>query len=64
MMILMAVAAVSSIMVTGPVTLYTETAIPIAEKMTKAKFKIENCSQNNRAWVIKCQRVGLLTNQL
>ena len=44
--------------------LEAETVIPIAERMTKAKFKIENCPENNRAWVIKCQGIGLLNTHL
>ena len=64
MIIFMALTDGSRILVTGPVTLHTETVIPIAERMTKAKFKIENCPENNRAWVIKCQGIGLLTNHL
>ena len=64
MIIFMALAVGSSTLVTGPVTLHTETAIHVAEKMTKATFKIENCPENNRAWVIKCQGIGLLNSHL
>eukprot|EP00092_Neocalanus_flemingeri_P019123 GFUD01020714.1.p1 GENE.GFUD01020714.1~~GFUD01020714.1.p1 ORF type:complete len:405 (+),score=120.76 GFUD01020714.1:115-1329(+) len=64
MIIFMALAAGSSTLVTGPVTLHTETAIHIAEKLTKARFKIDNCPENNRAWVITCQGVGLVNHHL
>ena len=64
MIIFMALAAGSSTLVTGPITLHTETAIHIAEKMTKAKFKIDNCVENNRAWVITCEGIGLVNHHL
>jgi len=64
MIIFMALAAGSSTLVTGPITLHTETAIHIAEKMTKAKFKIDNCAENNRAWVITCEGIGLVNHHL
>jgi len=64
MIIFMALAAGSSTLVTGPITLHTETAIHIAEKLTNAKFKIENCPENNRAWMISCDGVGLVNQYL
>jgi len=64
MIIFMALAAGSSTLVTGPVTLHTETAIHIAEKLTNAKFKIENCADNNQAWVISCEGIGLVNQSL
>jgi len=59
MIIFMALAAGHSTLVTGPLTLHTETAIHIAERLTNAKFKVENCSDNNKAWVITCDGIGL-----
>jgi RNA 3'-terminal phosphate cyclase (ATP) len=64
MIIFMALAAGSSTLVTGPITLHTETAIHIAEKLTKAKFKISACTENNRAWVITCEGIGLVNHNL
>ena len=64
MIIFMALAAGSSTLVTGPITLHTETAIHIAEKLTKAKFKISACPENNRAWVITCEGIGLVNHNL
>jgi len=64
MIIFMALAAGTSTLVTGPLTLHTETAIHIAEKMTRAQFRIENCAENNRAWVITCQGIGLINKHL
>lgn len=57
MIIFMALAEGESRLVTGPLTLHTETAIHIATVMTGATFRIESC-QNNRAWLIICQGVG------
>jgi len=64
MIIFMALAAGTSTLVTGPLTLHTETAIHIAHKMTKAKFRIENCPDNNKAWVITCEGIGLVNTHL
>jgi len=64
MIIFMALAAGSSTLVTGPITLHTETAIHIAEKLTKARFKISACPENNRAWVITCEGIGLVNHHL
>jgi RNA 3'-terminal phosphate cyclase (ATP) len=64
MIIFMALAAGPSTLVTGPITLHTETAIHIAEKLTKAKFKISACHENNRAWVITCEGIGLVNHNL
>jgi len=57
MVIFMALAEGESNLVTGPLTLHTETAIHIATMMTGATFRVESC-QNNRAWLITCQGVG------
>ena len=57
MIIFMALAGGESKLVTGPLTLHTETAIHIATMMTGATFKIESC-ENNRAWMVTCQGVG------
>merc|ERR1719419_1727103 len=64
MIIFMALAAGHSTLVTGPLTLHTETAIHIAEKLTNAKFNIENCQDNNRAWMITCEGIGLTNKHL
>lgn len=64
MIIFMALAAGSSTLVTGPITLHTETAIHIAEKLTQARFKISACPENNRAWVITCEGIGLVNHNL
>jgi len=60
MIIFMALAPGESQLVTGPLTLHTETAIHIAQTLTGAKFKIENCQENNRAWKIICQGTGFV----
>ena len=57
MIIFMALAEGESRLVTGPLTLHTETAIHIASVMTGATFRVESC-QNNRAWLVICQGVG------
>ena len=54
MIIFMALAAGSSTLVTGPITLHTEAAIHIAERLTKAKFKIS----------ATCEGIGLVNHNL
>ena len=64
LIIFMALAAGRSELVTGPLTLHTETAIHIAEKLTGAKFTIENCPDNNRGWLITCEGIGFTNKNL
>ena len=64
LIIFMALAPGRSELVTGPLTLHTETAIHIAEKLTGAKFSIENCQDNNRGWRIICEGIGFTNKYL
>ena len=64
LIIFMALAPGRSELVTGPLTLHTETAIHIAEKLTGAKFTIENCQDNNRGWLITCEGIGFTNKYL
>ena len=64
MIIFMALAGGESSLVTGPLTLHTETAIHIAERMTGARFRVENCESNSRAWRISCRGIGLTNSFL
>jgi len=64
MIIFMALADGESSLVTGPLTLHTETAIHIAERMTGARFRVENCENNSRAWRISCRGIGLTNSFL
>ena len=48
MIIFMALADGESRLLCGPLTLHTETAIHIAEKMTGAKFKVSDFVENEK----------------
>ena len=48
MIIFMALADGESRLLCGPLTLHTETAIHIAEKMTGAKFKVSDLIENEK----------------
>jgi len=63
LILFMALAKGESQVKTGPLTLHTETAIHIAEKLTKAKFSICDVPYSN-AWIIKCQGMGLINPHL
>ena len=64
LVIFMALAGGRSELVTGPLTLHTETAIHIAETLTGAKFQIANCPNNSKAWLITCEGIGLVNQHL
>jgi len=63
MVIFMALADGHSELRTGPLTLHTESAIHIAEALTKAKFSISNDPSNN-SWVISCTGIGFTNRYL
>ena len=63
LIIFMALAPGESRLVTGPLTLHTETAIHIAQTLTGARFRIDNCD-NNKAWMISCQGIGYINPHL
>ncbi|KAI1891929.1 hypothetical protein AGOR_G00148770 [Albula goreensis] len=57
----MALANGTSRIRTGPITLHTQTAIHVAEQLTKAKFvvtKAEDEHSNSDTYIIECQGVG------
>lgn len=57
MIILMALADGISRIKCGPLTLHTKTAIYIAEKLTKARFHVEECPDGTN--LISCEGVGM-----
>uniref|UniRef100_A0A1B6LSD4 RNA 3'-terminal phosphate cyclase n=1 Tax=Graphocephala atropunctata TaxID=36148 RepID=A0A1B6LSD4_9HEMI len=57
MIILMALAKGRSKILSGPITLHTETAIHIAQLMTKATFSIHKQDDNTN--IIECEGIGL-----
>ncbi|XP_028857660.1 RNA 3'-terminal phosphate cyclase isoform X1 [Denticeps clupeoides] len=62
LIVFMALAKGTSRMRTGPITLHTQTAIHVAELLTKAKFaihKAEDENANNDTYIIECQGVGM-----
>jgi len=63
LIIFMALAPGESRLVTGPLTLHTETAIHIASSLTGARFRVDNCD-NNKAWMISCQGIGYVNPHL
>lgn len=68
--ILMALAEGKSSFKTGPVTLHTETAIHIAEKLTNVKFNIKSFPEveeeksNKETFIIECDGIGLKNKYL
>lgn len=58
MIIFMALADGESKLLCGPLTLHTETAIHIAEKLTGAKFKVEASPGTDNSWLITCRGIG------
>lgn len=59
MVIFMALAKGESVLQVGPLTLHTETAIHIADKLTGARFQVSNHPDNSRSWTIRCSGIGL-----
>jgi len=57
MIVFMALADRDSFLRVGPLTLHTESAIHIAEKLTGASFSISNDPDNN-SWIIRCKGIG------
>jgi len=59
--IFMALAKGCSKVLTGPLTLHTQTAIHVVEHLTKAQFKVSPVSEekNNSKFIIECQGIGL-----
>ncbi|XP_036443052.1 RNA 3'-terminal phosphate cyclase [Colossoma macropomum] len=67
LIIFMALAKGTSRMRTGPITLHTQTAIHVAEQLTKAKFVIHKADDeqaNNDTYIIECQGVGATNSNL
>ncbi|XP_041363053.1 RNA 3'-terminal phosphate cyclase-like isoform X2 [Gigantopelta aegis] len=60
--LLMALAQGKSRILTGPITLHTETAIHVAKLMTTAKFGIEKVSDSLN--MIECEGIGLQNKQM
>ena len=58
----MALADGISSVLCGPITLHTQTAIHVAELLTKAKFVVK--PQGNESNIIECQGVGLVNKYL
>jgi len=63
MVLFMALAAGESQIRTGPLTLHTETAIHIAEKLTNAKFRVVD-DPNSSSWIISCRGTGMVNPHL
>ncbi|MBN3307308.1 RNA 3'-terminal phosphate cyclase [Amia ocellicauda] len=62
LIIFMALANGTSRIRTGPLTLHTQTAIHVAEQLTKAKFtvtKAEDDNANSDTYIIECQGIGM-----
>ncbi|KAK6484778.1 RNA 3'-terminal phosphate cyclase-like [Huso huso] len=67
MIIFMALANGTSRIRTGPLTLHTQTAIHVAEQLTKAKFtvtKAEDQDSNEDTHIIECQGIGMTNANL
>ncbi|MBN3282011.1 RTCA cyclase, partial [Polyodon spathula] len=67
MIIFMALANGTSRIRTGPLTLHTQTAIHVAEQLTKAKFtvtKAEDQDSNDDTHIIECQGIGMTNASL
>ncbi|XP_028668264.1 RNA 3'-terminal phosphate cyclase [Erpetoichthys calabaricus] len=67
LILFMALANGTSRLRTGPLTLHTQTAIHIAEQLTKAKFTITKAvddNANNDTHIIECQGIGLTNDRL
>lgn len=67
LIIFMALANGTSRMRTGPITLHTQTAIHVAEQLTKAKFvvrKAEDEQANNDTYIIECHGAGVTNSNL
>lgn len=59
MIIFMALASGESKLLCGPLTLHTETAIHVAERMTGAKFQVSPSPGTQNSWLISCRGIGL-----
>ncbi|KAI5101154.1 RNA 3'-terminal phosphate cyclase, partial [Silurus meridionalis] len=67
LIVFMALANGTSRMRTGPITLHTQTAIHVAEQLTKAKFAIHRADDehaNNDTYIVECQGVGATNSNL
>ncbi|EDO40575.1 predicted protein, partial [Nematostella vectensis] len=65
LIILMALANGKSRVKTGPLTMHTKTAIYVAERITKARFKVTSCSdEGHDASIIECDGIGLVNHSL
>lgn len=58
LIIFMALAAGHSSMKCGPLTMHTQTAIHVAEKIMKAKFKVQQMPDEKEC-IIECEGIGL-----
>ncbi|XP_020608181.1 RNA 3'-terminal phosphate cyclase-like, partial [Orbicella faveolata] len=63
LIIFMALAAGHSSIRCGPLTMHTQTAIHVAEKIMKAKFKVQENSDTKEC-IIECQGIGLQNSSL
>lgn len=61
LILLMALAKGKSRILSGPITLHTETAIHVAKLLTQAQFKIEKLSETTT--MIECEGIGLENSQ-
>jgi len=59
----MALAAGHSSIRCGPLTMHTKTAIHVAEKIMKAKFRVQENSEKNGC-IIECHGIGLQNSSL
>ncbi|XP_077463422.1 RNA 3'-terminal phosphate cyclase isoform X2 [Stigmatopora argus] len=65
LIIFMALAKGTSRIRTGAVTLHTQTAIHVAQRMTQAKFSITKCEDElNVTYIVECQGSGLTNPNL
>lgn len=64
LIIFMALASGVSKVLSGPLTMHTKTAIYIAEKLTKAQFKITPAGSDSGCEIIECTGIGLQNNSV
>ncbi|PAV24366.1 RNA 3 -terminal phosphate cyclase [Pyrrhoderma noxium] len=59
LIIFSALAKGKSIIMTGPISLHTRTAIWVAEKLTGAKFEVEENVDDTLKSMVSCEGIGL-----
>ncbi|XP_071952221.1 RNA 3'-terminal phosphate cyclase-like [Antedon mediterranea] len=64
LIIFMALAEGQSRLLCGPISLHTQTAIHIAEQLTKAKFTVTPAAGKEACFMIECQGIGLQNTAL